>query len=159
MTLNILAADSVARALRRDHDDVYILRRDDLLVMNVEAVCKCQNIAGLQIRLDHILINVSLLLIRAQHHDDVAGLCSLCRSHDLQAIALRLCGVTGTRTQTYNDVNAGILQVHCMCMTLGAKTDDCNGLAVQQGQVAVSIIKHLNSCHFAFLLIRGAKVR
>ena len=62
MTLNILAANGMTRALRRDHNNVDILRRDDLLIMNIEAVCKGQNIAGLQIRLDYILVDVSLLL-------------------------------------------------------------------------------------------------
>ena len=118
--------------------------------MDVEAVSESQYVARLQVRLDNVLVDVSLLLVRGQHHDDVACCCSLSRSHNLQAVVLGLLLVLGARAQTYYNVYTGVLQVHCVSMTLGTKADDCNGLAVEQRQVAVCVIKHLY--HFYFLL-------
>ena len=107
-----------------------------------------QNIARLQVRSDNVLVDVSLLLIRGQHHDDVACCCCLSRSHDLQTVVLCLLLVLGARTQTYYNMYAGVLQVHCVSMTLGAEADDSNGLAVEQRQVAVCIIEHFYHCYY-----------
>ena len=143
LALGIGAADNVARALRRNHDNVDILRRDDLLEVDVEAVRKCEAVAGLEVRLDGFLIDIRLLLVRNQHHNDVARLGSLSRGHNGQAGSLCLLLVLGTGTQADNNIDAGIMQVFRMRMALGTKADDGNGLAVQQGQVAVRIIVHL----------------
>ena len=151
MTLKVLTANGVTRALRSDHDNIDILRRDDLLVVNVKAVSECQNVARLQVRLYNFLVDVSLLLVRYQHHDDVASLSSLSRSHDGQTALLSLSLVLGARAQTYNNVYAGIMQVQRMCVTLRTEADNCYGLAVQNTQVAVGIIIHVN--HFHILLI------
>ena len=148
VTLEVLGTNGVARALRSDHDNVDVSRRNDLLEVDVEAVSESQNIARLQVRLDNVLVDVSLLLIRGQHHDDVAGSSSLSRSHDLQTVVLSLLLVLGARTQTNDNMYAGVLQVHCVSMTLGAEADDSNGLAVEQRQVAVCIIEHFYHCYY-----------
>ena len=58
------------------------------------------------------------------------------------------CRSSSTRTQTYYNVYAGVLQVHCVSMTLGTEADDGNGLAVEQRQVAVCIIEHFYHCYY-----------
>ena len=150
LTLFVCTTNDVTRALRSNHDNVNVSRRNDLLEVDVEAVRESQYVARLQVRSDNVLVDVSLLLIRSQHHDDVACCCCLSRSHNLQAVVLRLLLVLGARAQTNYNMYTGILQVHCVSMTLGTKADDCNGLAVEQRQVAVCVIKHLY--HFYFLL-------
>ena len=140
----------MAGTLRRDHDYVNIRRRHDLLEMDVEAVRESKHVARLEVGLDHFFIDIRLLLVRNEHHDDIARRGSLGRRHNGQAGSLRLCFVLGARAQADDDVHAGIMQVLGMGMTLGAKADDGNGLAVKQGQVAVRIIIHLY--HFCFLL-------
>ena len=111
--------------------------------MDVEAVRKSEAVAGLEVRLDGFLIDIRLLLVRNQHHNDVARLSSLSRRHNGQARSLCLLCVLGAGTQADNNVNAGIMQVFRMRMALRAEADDGNGLAVQQGQVAVRIVVHL----------------
>src|SRR5699024_2243931 len=52
----ILASYSMARSLRSDHRNVYILRRYDLSEMDIESVSEHQHVALFQVRLDVILI-------------------------------------------------------------------------------------------------------
>ena len=47
--------------------------------------------------------------------------------------------------QANRNVNARIMQVQCMCVTLRAVADDGNGLACELLQIAILLIK--NSCH------------
>ena len=75
----ILASDRVTRALRRDHDDVDVLRRLDAAEVNVKAVCKCQGLALGQVRLNALFVQCSLLFIVDENHDDVR---SHIRHHD-----------------------------------------------------------------------------
>ena len=44
---------------------------------------------------------------------------------------------------------AGILQIQRMCVSLAAVADDGNGLALQQRQITILLIK--NFSHFLFL--------
>ena len=141
----ILTSDRVTRALRRDHDDVDVLRRLDAAEVNVKAVCKCQGLALGQVRLNALFVQCSLLFIVDENHDDVRSLCSLGACHDLEALCLGLCPALGAFIQTDNNVNAAVLQVQCMCVTLRAVADDGNGLACELLQIAILLIK--NSCH------------
>ena len=113
-------------------------------------MCKCQCVARLEVGLYNFLVDVSLLLIRNQHHDDIALSSCLCGGLNGQTSSLSLSDVLGARTQTNNDLNARVVQVHCMCMTLRAEAQNGNGLAVEYGQIAVCIIIHLY--HGCFLL-------
>ena len=133
----------MARALRRNHDNVNVCRRNDLLKVDIEAVRKRKAVARLEVRRDRLLIDVRLLLVRNQHHHDIARLSSFSRRHNGQAVILCLCLMLGAGTQANHNIDTRILQIHRMCMALRAKTDDSYGLAVQQGQVAVRIIEHL----------------
>ena len=130
-------------ALRRNHDNVNICRRYDLLEVNVEAMRKRQHIARLEVRLNNFLIDVCLLFVRHQHHDDVASRSSLSHGHNRNAVVLGLLLMLGAGTQTDNNVHARILQVHGMRVALRAEAQNGNSLTVQQGQVAVRIIEHL----------------
>ena len=109
---------------------------------------KRKGIARLEIGLDDVLVNIRLLLVRYQHHDDVALRSSFRRGEDLKSVSRRLLRVAGARAQADNNVHAGILEVHRVRVALRAETDDGNRFAVEQGQVAVGIIVHLN--HFLF---------
>ena len=130
-TLQIGAANRVARTLRCDHDNVNVCGRDDLLEVDIEAVCESQHIARLEVRLDGLLVDVRLLLIRNQHHNDVARLGGFSRRHNSQTGSLCLLLMLGAGTQADDNVNAGIMQVFRMRVTLRTKTDNGDSLAIQ----------------------------
>ena len=102
-----------------------------------------QHVACFQVRLDVLLIHISLLLIIDQDHDDVSLLSSLSSGVYVEALLLSLSPGLGALVQTDNNIAAGLLQVQGMCMTLAAVADDCDGLAIQQRQITVCLIKNL----------------
>ena len=130
-TFGVGTTNKMARALRSNHEYVYISRRNDLAEVDIEAMGKGQSLAGGQIRSDIIFIGCSLLFIRNQHHDNVSSLGSLSGGHNGQACSLSLSLGFRAFIQTNNYVYAALLQVQCVCMTLGAIADDSNGFAVQ----------------------------
>ena len=71
--LGELAADQVARALRRDHADVDAGRRLDLAEVDREAVGEHQQVAGGDPVPDLGLPDLGLLLVRQQDHHHVAA--------------------------------------------------------------------------------------
>ena len=58
-------------ALRRDHEHVDVIRRNNLVEMDIEAVRKRERAAGLQMRRDLAAVERRLLLIRNEDHRDV----------------------------------------------------------------------------------------
>jgi hypothetical protein len=64
-------AHAVAGGLRRDHGDVDVLRRDDALEADVEAVGEHQHLAGGEVRGDLGLVEAGLHVVGHEHHDDV----------------------------------------------------------------------------------------
>ena len=102
-----------------------------------------QHIALFQVGLDVVLVQISLLLIIDQDHDDVSTLCSFCSGEYFEPLCLSLCPGLGALVQTDDNMTSGILQVQCMCMTLAAVADDSNGLAVEQGQPMIGVTVRL----------------
>ena len=76
----------MSRSLGRDHCNIHILGRYDAAEMNVEAVGEHQHVPGLKIRLDIILIQIRLLFIVDQDHNDIRLLRGLGGSIDLKAL-------------------------------------------------------------------------
>ena len=69
--LGVLAADQVARALRRDHRDVDTGRRLDVAEADVEAVPEEERVAVDQVRLDRLGVQLPLDVVGRQDHDQV----------------------------------------------------------------------------------------
>ena len=109
-------------------------------------MCEHQHVALFQIRADAFLVQLSLLLIVDEDHDDVSLLGSLGSGINLEASLFSLSPGTGAFVKADDDIAAGFLQVQCMCMTLGAVADDGNGLAIQQCNITIFLI--VNSCVF-----------
>ena len=134
----------MAGALGSSHEYVYVCGGDDLLVADVEAMSKCNGLACGQVGSDVLLVDVGSALVVDQDHDDVSSLGCLSNGHHGEAVLG--CLVPGlSMTQTDNDIAAGISEVLCMGMTLGAVADDSNLLTVQDAEVAVLLIIHF--CH------------
>ena len=110
--------------------------------MDVEAVGEHERLAGGEVGGNALLVEGSLLLVVDEDHDDVGSLGSLGARHDLETLSLGLCPALGALVQADDHVDAGILQVQCMGMALGAVADDGDGLAGQLLQIAVLLIKN-----------------
>ena len=61
---------------------------------------------------------------------------------DLQAGGAGLLGGRGALAQAYDDVHAGVLEVQRVGVALGAKADDGDGLAVEEGEIGVVVVEH-----------------
>ena len=124
-------------SLRSNHRNVNVFRRNDAAEVNVEAVREHQHIAFLKVRLNALLVQLCLKLIIDKNHNDVSLLRSLGSCVNLKACVLSLLPALGTLVKTYNNLHAAVLKVERMCVSLRTVTDNCNGLAVQQRQIAV----------------------
>src|SRR5438552_2207870 len=70
--LEELTAHQVSGALRRHHEHVHVLWRDDLLEVDVEAVPEGEGFSRAQPRLDLSRVHDARHLVGHEHHDDVA---------------------------------------------------------------------------------------
>ena len=71
-------------------------------------------------------------LVGCQQHHEVALAGGVGRLEHPQAVVLGLGDARRVRTQPDDDVDAGVLQVQCVGMALGAVADDRDGLAVEK---------------------------
>ena len=75
----------MSRTLRSDHDNVQVICRLDLIKVDVETVCKSQDVAFLHVLFDLVLVDGSLQFIRSQDHYDVTSFSSFFDAHDFKA--------------------------------------------------------------------------
>jgi hypothetical protein len=134
----------VARRLRRDHDDVEVGARHDLAVVHVEAVGEGQHRALLGVRRDVFVVDLGDVLVRQQDHDDVGGLDRFVHFGHLQAGLLDLVPRSAAAAQADGDVDAGIVQVLGVRVTLRAVADDGDVLAFDEGEVAVFVVENFH---------------
>src|SRR5690554_2166867 len=142
--LDELGAYSVTRRLGGNHDHVQILARYDLVVVDGETVGESQGRALLQVRLDFVLVQLGLELVRSQDHDHVGSRYGSRYVGDFQTMGFSLGDGGRTRAQAHGNVNAGILQVAGVGMALGAVTDDSDLLALDDAQITVFVIKNVH---------------
>ena len=128
-----------------DHDDVDVLGGLDAAEVDVEAVGEGQGLALGQVGLDGLLVELGLLLIVDEDHDDVGVLGRVGGGHDGEALALGLGPALAALVEAHNNLHAALLQVQRVSVALGAVADDGDGLAVESLKVAVLLIE--NSCH------------
>ena len=74
----------------RDHEHVDALGRGDVAEADVEAVAEDQGVAGREVGLDGLGVELALLVVGRQDHDDVGLLHRLGRREDAQALGLGL---------------------------------------------------------------------
>ena len=140
--LDELGTHGVTRGLRRDHDHVEVGARDDLVVVDGEAVSEGQGGALLQVRLDLFLVQAALELVRGEDHDHVGCGDGGLHVGNLQTVRFGLGHGGGAATQAHGDVDAGVLQVAGMGVALGAVADDGNFLALDDREVTVFIVEN-----------------
>ena len=155
LSLNVLASYGVSGALGSYHDNVDILSRLNEVEVDVKSVSEHKNVAILHMRSNLLVVDICSELIGNEHHYDISSLCSLFNLHHLE-VGVSSCEVSSllpmsaSLAQTDDYVAAALSKVHGMCVTLATEADNGNGLAVEQGNIAIRII--ILSDHFYFLL-------
>ena len=113
--------------------------------MDIEAVRESESLALGERGENALLVDLRLLFVRGEDHDDVCDLCRLFRRHDFQAGLFRLRPGFAPLVEADDDFDAALLQVERMGVALAAVTDDSDGLVFQDSDVAVGLIVYL--CH------------
>ncbi len=134
----------MAWSLRRDHDHVEVGTRHNLVVVDREAVGEGQSGALLDVRLDFVLVQLGLELVRGQDHDQVGTGNGCSNVGHFQAVGFSLGNGSRAFTQADSHVYAGILQVACLSVALGTVADDGNFLTLDDRQVAVFIVENFH---------------
>jgi hypothetical protein len=123
--------------------------------VDVEAVREHQRRTLLHVVVQMLAVDVALQFVGGEHHDEVGPFGGFGDFHHLEAGGLRLLG-RGRALAERNGhfLDAGILQVQRVGVTLTAIADDDDLFALDQVQVGITII--INS-HSRFLL-RGPEI-
>ncbi|VXC31117.1 conserved hypothetical protein [Pseudomonas sp. 9Ag] len=127
-----------------NHDHVEIGTRYDLVVMNGEAVGKRQRGALLQVRLDLVTVQAALELVGSQDHNDIGSGNGGSNVIDFQTMGFGLSDRRGTGTQANGYVYARIFKIARVGMALGAVANDSDFLALNDGEVAIFIVKNFH---------------
>ena len=145
-----LAAHCVAGALGGDHADVVSLLGHDVAVADVEAVGEEQGRVGLEVRGDLLGVDEALHLVGDQDHDDIAFLDGFGNVLHFKAGGLGLLPGGGAGTKTDHHVDARILEVERVSVTLRAVADDGDLLGLDDRQISAIVVDDLGHCHFSF---------
>ena len=136
---SVLAADDVAGALGRDHDDVHVLGRDDRLEVDGEPVAEEQRLALTQVRRDVLLVAGGLLGVGQRDHDDVGALHGLGGRDDFEALFAGDRDGLGAFVEADDDVAAAVLEVQRVGVALGAEAEDGEGFVLEHAEVGVFV--------------------
>ncbi|MNT01327.1 hypothetical protein D3C72_1357880 [compost metagenome] len=143
-TLRVRAAHGVTRSLGSDHPHVEVGARLHETVVHVEAVREDERSAFLDVRGHVVLVDGGDLLVGQQDHDDVGRLHGISDFSDLQASLADLVPRSAALAQADHDLDAAVVQVLRMCVTLRAVADDGNRLALDQAEVRVLVVINLH---------------
>ncbi len=130
------------RTFRSNHHHVHIIRWNDRLEMNAEAVREPENFSRMQIWLNVLFVNRGLSFIGRQHVDPIGALGGLIRSHHHHAIGARLLRARPARFQPHDYLVAAIAQILRLRMPLAAVAQDGDGFALQRFGLRVVFIKN-----------------
>ncbi len=102
-------------------------------------------------RLDVVLVDPALQMVRRQDHDQVGLFGRLARGEHPQALGLGLLAALGALEQADADVDAGVAQAQGVRVTLAAVSDHCHVTALDDAQVGGVVIEHFSHLRCAFL--------
>ena len=152
--VDVLAADEVAGALGGDHEHVDAGGRGDVAEADVEAVAEDQGVAGGDVGLDLLGVQLPLDVVGGEDHDDVGLLHRLGGGEHAQALGLGLGPALRALGQADADVDARVAQGQRVGVALAAVAEDRDVLALDQGEVGVVVVEHLS--HGGLLLRRAS---
>ncbi len=145
-TAGELAAHEMSGSLRRDHEDVDVVRRNDFFEVHAESVREGQRGAGTKIRRDLVSIDARRQLVGDVHHHDVGDARGLgCRAHG-QSLRLSLRARRTILAQADDDFVAGFLEIVRVRVSLAAIADHRDHLSREHVAIDVLVIKRLHGC-------------
>lgn len=118
LAFEVLAANGVAGAFGRDHDHVHVLWRNDGLEVDRKAVAEQERLALGQVRLDVLLVAGGLLRVGKRNHDDVGELNGFGDRVNPKTFFLSDWNGFASCIEADDDVQAALLEIQCMGVTL-----------------------------------------
>src|ERR671910_888609 len=139
------AADDVAGALRRDHEDVVAAGRLDPAVVDVEAVREHERRALAQVRRHVLLVDARLHLVREKEGDELRILYRFGNRADGEPRRLGRVARRTPRPEPDHHVDTGVVQVERVRVALAAEAEN-RDLACEQVDVAARVdLRHFRS--------------
>ena len=114
---------AVSGRLRGDHRDVHGVRRLDGVEVYVEAVREHERLAGQQMGKHRLAIDLRLHVVGNQHHDDVGLARRVLHQGDFQPVGFGFLPAAAAVVQPDHHVQARILQVERVGVSLAAVAD------------------------------------
>ena len=148
-------AHEMARGFWGDHDDIDPGGRDDLAVMDVEAVGEGQHLAGSEGGRDRFGIDHRLGLVGQQHHDQIGGGAGFAHGQHLQPLLFGRGLRAAAGVQADDNPDAAVAQVEGVGMALAAVTEHSHGLALQQAGIGILFIIKFHEISFAKMIYRA----
>ena len=136
------------RPFRRNHNDIEILARHDLVVVNIESVSKGEGCPFFDVRHHFAGIHARNIFVGQQHHYDIGAFDRLCDFFNLEAGLYRLAPGSAAFAQTHRDLDAGVGQILGMRMALRAIADDRHLFAFDEREVGVLVVIHFHVLPF-----------
>ena len=143
-------ADAMPRRLRRDHDHVVVGGRRDPAEVDVEPVREEHGGPRREVRRDLRLPYALLDVIRHEQRHDLRAGDGVRDRRRLETGLLHGRPGRAPVAQADAHVDARVVEVQCVCMSLAAEADDGDP-AVEKGEIAVAV----DGCHAVGLLSRG----
>ena len=140
----------MTRTFGRDHHHIDKIRRDDLFVVDIEAVGETQGHARTQMIPDTAFIDGTHFFIVDQHHHPVGFFDRIGGIQNLETIRFGDRGTFGVFIKSDHYIHAAFPQILGVGVTLAAVTDHGHGQMVEEFPVAVAVIVHF--AHFLFPL-------
>ncbi len=134
----------MARTFGSNHHDVEIGARVNLVVVDVEAVSEGQRRAFFQVGLDVAVVGARHQFIGDQDHHEVGCFDCIGDFLDVEASLLGLVPRCAAFTQTDADLDARVLQVVGVGVTLRAVADDRDLALLDEGEVCVLVVKNFH---------------
>ena len=135
---------AVAGGLGGDHHHVHVVRRDDLPVVDAEAVGDHQGVAGLQVGRYLVPVGAALDVVGNHHHDHVGGGGRFGHVGNFQPGFFCRSAAAAAGVQADYYVEAIVLEVQGVGVALAAVPDDGYGLPVQDAHVYVAVVIHID---------------
>ena len=139
LALGVLATYEVTWAFRGNHDDIYILGRNDRFVENAEAVRKEKCLALRKVWFDVLLVSRRLLGIWNSDHDYVCQADSLIGVVNLEARFLGDVAALGFRVKADDDIASAFLKVESVGVALGTEAENGKGFPFEKLKVGVFV--------------------
>src|SRR6202020_25610 len=105
-------------------------------------VRESQNLSGMEIWLDVLLVNRRLGLVRGEHVNPVGTLGGFIRRHHHHAIGASLLRAWAVRFQPYDDLAAAVAEILGLSVSLAAVAQDGDGFALQGIGIGVVFVEN-----------------